>query len=115
MRFKELDVNLKSISPQDLAREIHDYFLLQYTLAIREKITAQANHSSMLNANYAFENEQSKNEDIGGWGVSPPYNNACLENEKKSIEVALKNEAETKALFEFIRDRFVDKFMSTTP
>ena len=116
MQFKHVSATI-SDKPTDkeLAKIIFNFFLYQRDEMIDEEISARQRYNGALAANEAAEREYRNDPDYGAsgfGGYKKPYTEEDLKLMKDEMERAQKNKKEIVALFHFIRDRFVDKFIS---
>lgn len=110
MKFEPTSAELKSHDPKDVAKFIWNYFLFQHDIAIKNEIEFRCDYDAAVAANRAAEIEYSHSNELG-WGPSLPYNENALNYRKSQWERALKDKADSNTLLNFIRDRFVDKFI----
>ena len=111
MIFQLVRGELKSTDDKDVAKAIFDFFLFQYQQAVGEEINARCEFNAAVAANEAAQREYANEEWGGGFGPSLPYSQAVIDNKKREAEQAKKDLAEFKAMMNFVRDRFVEKFV----
>lgn len=114
MIFHLVQGELKSHEPKDVAKSIFDYFVWQHRAAIQHEIETRSRYNSAVAANHAAQTEYDK-EDMGGVGgfeAHLPYSDQELKKMQRDSEISKKDLDDARALLNFIRDRFVEKFVS---
>lgn len=99
------------LNDKEFAKTIFDFFLWQYTYALQIEIATRCELDSYKAANEAARREYEKDDNMLGWGPPTPYNEHAINMKKLEVERTKKNLEEAKALLEFVRDRFLDKFL----
>lgn len=114
MTFQTVIGKIKNTEdPKELAKTIWDFFLFQYETAVRDDIGVRCELDSYSAANESAKREWAKDDyNVGGFGPPEPYSSAVINNKKREADEAKRNLLEAKALLNFIRDRFIDKFIS---
>jgi hypothetical protein len=111
MTYEPVQDELKSHEDKDLAKSIWNFFLFQYDVARREEINTRHEYECAVSANRNAREDYTREADPGFGMWEPPYSEFCIENKKREMEQSAKNFDDAKALMNFIRDRFVDKFI----
>ena len=111
MIFERVNGELKSSDPKEVAQTIFDFFMWQYEDSVRNEISARCDIEAAKAANAAASCEYEK-ENLGpGMGPRLPYNTSDLFSKTTEANRAKKQLKEAKLLLNFIRDRFIDKFI----
>lgn len=110
MIFERVRGELNSDDPKDTARVVFDFFVWQYETAIRNEIAARCDFNAAVDANRAAE-QAYKDENQLGFGSRLPYSEHVLKMKEYDAKKALKNREDAKKLLDFMRDRFLDKFL----
>lgn len=111
MIYETVQDDLKSHGPKELAKSIWNFFLFQYDCARREEINTRNEHDAFVSANKRAQEDYHREADPGFGMFEPPYSEHTIKNQEEEMIRAAKNLADSKALMNFIRDRFVDKFV----
>ena len=111
MTFHSIIVQLKNTTDEkEISRVIFDFFIWQYNQALGNEINTRCELNAYLAANEAAKREYQEANELG-WGPKLPYDDIIIDNKKRQVEETKKSLTEAKAFLNFIRDRFVDKFV----
>jgi len=96
-----------------VAKVILNFFLYQYQRALEEKINTQQSLRAMNAANEAAKAEYNKDTEMGGmgWGRQYPYGDATIKMKEEAVKQAEREYKEMARVLEFVKDRFVEKFV----
>jgi hypothetical protein len=111
MTFQLVRAELKSGEPKEVAKVLFDFFVFQHEAAIKEEINSRCEYNGMLAANRAAEDEYKKEDFSGGFGPNLPYNEYAIKVSKTKSDNALISRSESKIFLDFMRDRFLEKFI----
>lgn len=95
--------------PKELAKAIWDFYLFQYDVAMINDIEVRAELQSYYAANQSAADEYRQNNEFG-WGPPQPYSQSIIDVKKHEAANAARNLIEAKALLNFVKDRFLDKW-----
>lgn len=110
MIFHTVRGDLKSADPKDVATAIFDFFQWQYNQTREEQINRNCELAAWRAANHAAE-ETYRNSGELGWGPKLPYSEAQLKLKEEEVTRANHHLNEARLFLNFIRDRFVEKFI----
>lgn len=111
MNYQMVSGPIKNTEDQkELAKAIWDFYLWQYETALRDEIELRSELEAYKSANRAASDEYRRNNELG-WGPPEHYSSIVIENKKIDAENAKQNLHEAKALLNFVRDRFLDKWL----
>jgi hypothetical protein len=110
MTFHQVNASLKATDNKEVAKTILDFFIYQHTQAFQEEINTRCELNACKAANTAAEREYKESQELG-FGARLPYDAYNIEQKEKELERAQRDLVEAKALLDFIRDRFVEKFV----
>lgn len=111
MTFHLVNGTLKEFSDKEVAKFILDFFLYQFNTAKEEEINARHELNAWKAANVAAQAEWERDNDLG-WGAKLPYTQYQLEMKEKECNQKKHSLKEAGAVLEFIKTRFVEKFVS---
>ena len=94
---------------QALAKAVFDVFFFQYSQALSDEIGARSEFHAAESANRAYEEEWRRNDGLG-WCTNHPYSSSIIQYKKDQATRAEHNLKEAKALMNFVRDQFLEKF-----
>lgn len=114
MNFELVKATLES--PADdkaVAKVILNFFLYQYQRALEGKINTQQELKAFRSANAAAREEYNKDNEMSGlgWDRRLPYSEAQIKNKEEEAKQAEIRYAEMARVLEFVKDRFVEKFI----
>lgn len=110
MIFHTVRGDLKSADPKDVATAIFDFFQWQYNQAREEHVNRNCELNAWHAANQAAKAEYERENDFG-WGPKLPYSEAQLKLKEEEVKTAQRHLNEARLFLNFIRDRFVEKFI----
>ena len=108
MKFEYVSGELKSNTPEDVAKLIYDFFRYQYGRAIETDMNARCDRNAAHAANKAAKEEYAKEDDIG-FGPRLPYDEYVLKVREVNAVAAQKQRAEAKVLLDFVVKTYIDK------
>ena len=113
MIFDRVHADLKSNDPKEVAKVLFDFFVYQYETAVRMDISAKCDYNAAVSANYAAKQHYKNDSDYNslGWGPKLPYGEYALNKKKEDADEAAKQRADAKIFLDFMRDRFLEKFV----
>ena len=96
-----------------VAKIVLNFFLYQYQRALEGKINTQQELNAFRSANRAAKEEYNKdNEMCGlGWDRHLPYKESAITYKEEEVKRAEQEYAEISRVLEFVKDRFVEKFI----
>jgi cation transport regulator ChaB len=96
-----------------VAKVILNFFLYQYQRALEAKINNQQELKAFRAANVAAREEYNKDDEMSGlgWDRRFPYTEAQIKNKEEEVKQAERQYAEMARVLEFVKDRFVEKFI----
>jgi len=110
MIFHTVRGDLKSADPKDVATAIFDFFQWQYNQARDEYENRNAELNAWHAANHAAQVEYEQSGTLG-WGAKLPYSEAQMKAKEEEVKKAHHSLNEARLFLNFIRDRFVEKFI----
>jgi hypothetical protein len=110
MMFETVYASFDPADKKEVAKSILDFFIFQYQRALERYINCKGVAEGNIFANKMAQDAYHQSDDIG-WGPKLPYSERDIELNKKEEEKAKKDLDETKALLNFIKTRFVEKFV----
>lgn len=109
MIFHTVRGDLKSADPKDVATAIFDFFQWQYNQAREEHVNLNCELNAFRAANTAAEREYRDSGDLG-W-ARLPYTEAQIKLKEEQVKTAHHSLNEARLFLNFIRDRFVERFV----
>ena len=114
MIFHSVNVEMNKSDNAASARVILDFFVFQQQAAIEHYACMRGTYEGAIAANERgrriYQEESSGG--LGGFGYKDPNSEYQLEQMKNRMELARKDVDDAKRLYMFIRERFVDKFLT---
>lgn len=114
MTFELAQVTLTSdADDKTVAKVILNFFLFQYQRALEGKINSQQELNAFRNSNIAADEEYNKDPEMCGmgWNRHRPYSDDAIKMKEKEVERNEREYKEMARVFEFVKDRFVEKFV----
>ena len=117
MIFHSVNVEMNKSDNAASARVILDFFVFQQQSAIEHYAGLKGTYEGAIAANEKARNvfnDEMKDEccGVGSGMFMEPYGKYQLEQMKNRMELAKKDVEDAKRLYMFIRERFVDKFLT---
>jgi len=108
--YVNLNLELSSRDDKAIAGLVFNTFLANYENHVRKSVTENAELESWKAANAAMKAKW--DEESGGLGFGPelPYKEASIEFKKQSLERSKQEEADAKAIVQFLARRFLGGF-----
>jgi len=96
-----------------VAKVILNFFLYQYQRALEGKINSQQELNAFRNSNTAADEEYNKDPELNGmgWNRHRPYSDDAIKMKEKEVVRKEQEYKEMARVLEFVKDRFVEKFV----